>query len=367
MEPVTFDQPDARERGRAHGSLWRAEIHELAAIRLDLTRLRSQFATDDQVLAVAKLHLPVLEREAPDLHAELLGIAEGADLSPERIVVLNHYTDLRDVPASVLGLEAPPAPAGAPDGCTQIYLNGLHGPILGQTWDMHATAEPFVRMIRIAPKNTDTEALCFTLTGCLGMAGLGHRGVAVTINNLSTTDGRVGLVWPALVRKLLACSGAVEARGVLERTPLSAGHYYVIADGREFFGFECSGELKVLTQKGHRAAHLHTNHCFDPVLRRRELVAKNSTTFHRLNMATTLYAQRRPSTVTELWDLLSSHDGHPGSICQHLDEHEGDPNASKTCGRLVMRLQTGEIRVGRGCGRPGTALDLRMTRYAPSR
>jgi isopenicillin-N N-acyltransferase-like protein len=265
----------------------------------------------------------------------------------------------------VLGVEGKAVTDVAPEGCTAIYLNGLHGPILGQTWDMHATAEPFVRMIRVLPQGGESEALCFTLTGCLGMAGLGHGGVAVTINNLSTTDGRVGLVWPALVRKMLAQRSASEARAVLERTPLSAGHYYTIADGREFLGIECSGELKVLTQKGARAAHLHTNHCFDPVLRKREAVARNSTSFHRLNMATTLYAQRRPSTVSELWDLLSSHDGHPGSICQHLDEHEGDPNASKTCGRLVMRLQTGELRVGRGCGRPGTALDLKMTRYAP--
>jgi isopenicillin-N N-acyltransferase-like protein len=365
MEPVCFDQADPRERGRAHGALWRTEIHELAAIRLELTRRRSQFATDDQVLAAAALHLPVLAGEAPELHEELLGIADGSDLPPEKIVVLNHYTDLRDVPASVLGV-APVVPEeSAPDGCTAIYFNGLHGPVIGQTWDMHATAEPFVRMIRIMPAGSDSEALCFTLTGCLGMAGLGHRGVAVTINNLSTTDGRVGLVWPALVRKLLAQPNALEARAVLERTPLSSGHYYVIADGREFFGIECSGELKVLTQKGHRAAHLHTNHCFDPVLRGREAVSRSSTTFHRLNMASTLYAQQRPSSVNELWDLLSSHDGHPGSICQHLDELEGDPDASKTCGRIVMRLQTGEARVGRGCGRPGTALELKMLRYAP--
>jgi isopenicillin-N N-acyltransferase-like protein len=367
MEPACFEQADARERGRAHGALWRAEIRELAAIRLDLTRRRSQFATDDQVLAAAALHLPVLAREAPDLHLELLGIADGSDLGPERIVVLNHYTDLRDVPASVLGADAAPVEESAEGGCTGISRHGLHGPILGQTWDMHATAEPFVRMIRVKPEGSDAEALCFTLTGCLGMAGLGHAGVAVTINNLTTTDGRVGLVWPALVRKMLAQGSAAEARAVLERTPLSSGHYYVIADGRDFFGFECSGELKVLTQKGARAAHLHTNHCFDPVMRQREAVSRKSTTFHRLNMATTLYAQRRPSSVAELWELLSSHDGHPGSICQHMDEHDNDPDASRTCGRLVMRLQTGELRVGRGCGRPGTALELKMDRYAPPR
>src|SRR4029453_1874939 len=127
---------------------------------------------------------------------------------------------------------------------------------------------------------------------CVGMAGMGPHGVGVTINNLSSTDGGVGVVWPALVRAMIAQPSARAAYELLLRTPLSSGHHYMIADGREFFGVECSGQLKVLTQVGARAAHLHTNHCFDPVLRARERVGPTSTTFERLNMATTLYAQQ---------------------------------------------------------------------------
>ncbi len=354
MEPVVFEHAPPRARGRTHGELWRAEIRELAEIRLELCLRKGSFADAEQVLAVARAHLPVLAAHLVDMHDELLGIAEGADLAPERIVVLNHYTDLRDVPPSVLD-------AHEPDGCTAIYLLGTAGPVLGQTWDMHASADPFVRAIRVRDED-GAESACFTLTGCLGLAGMGRHGVAVTINNLNSTDGRIGVVWPALVRAMIAQPSARAAYELLSRTPLSSGHHYMIADGSDFFGVECSGELKVLTQVGAKAAHLHTNHCFDPVLRAREAVPKVSSTFDRLNMATTLYVQQRPDDLQGLWRLLASHDGRPRSICSHLDEARGDPSASKTCGRLAMELATGRMRLASGCSDGESPVEITLSR-----
>ncbi|HWB74966.1 MAG TPA: C45 family peptidase [Nannocystaceae bacterium] len=352
LELVTFDQANGSARGRAHGELWRAEIRELTDIRVELCIKKGGFRDRAQLLAIAELHLPPLLAHDTALHAELIGIAEGAALTPAEIVVLNHYSDLRDVPASVLDDE----------GCTAIYVPGSEGALLGQTWDMHATAEPFVRAVRFGD-----DAICFTLTGCLGMAGLGKHGVAVTINNLSSTDGKVGVVWPAIVRAMLACTDARAAYELLLRTPLSSGHHYMIADGHEFYGVECSGELKVLTQKGAKAAHLHTNHCFDPVLRTRERVPAGTTSWARLDSASTLYVQQRPRDVDGLWTLLGNHDGYPRSICSHKHELDGDPSASKTCGRLVIEPGTGRMRVAVGCSRDDAPIDLLLSSRAGER
>jgi isopenicillin-N N-acyltransferase-like protein len=359
LEPLLLDQSDPGARGRAHGEHWRPAIRELSAIRVELCRERGAFASDAELFRTAAAHLPVLEAQAPELHAELLGIATGADLSAERVVVLNHYTDLRDVPPAA-------RPGGTPTdagGCTTIYTHGHDGPVLAQTWDMHASALPFVRMLRVAPADRDHEILCLTLAGCLGMAGMASTGVAVAINNLYSTDGRVGMVWPALVRAMLSCASAADAHALLQHTPLSSGHHYVIADGRDFFGVETSGELKVLTQTGARAAHLHTNHCFDPVLRRREAVPRDNTTFHRLNFATTIYAQQRPATAEALWDLFHTHDAGPGSLCMHGDPGGGDPHATITCAVLSMRLRDGGVRVAHGCAARSEPLDLAVGRW----
>ncbi len=365
LEPLVLDQVDARARGRAHGEHWRAAIHELAELRLGLTLRRSGFLDEAEVLAAAGLHLPVLHAQLPQLAEELHGIADGADISPERVVVLNHYTDLRDVPRSVLGPAAEQEQQrepGDPDGCTAIYFSGDRGPLMGETWDLHANAEPYVRMLRIAPAGGEHETLCLTLVGCLGAVGISSRGVAVTVNNLSSTDGRVGVVWPALVRAMLEQPDARAAYELLLRTPLSSGHHYVIADGHDYYGVETSGELKVLTQLGPRAAHLHTNHCFDPVLRRREAVPERSTSFHRLNLATTIYAQQRPRDLEGLWSLLHTRDGSRGSLC--IDPVAGaEPTATATCAVIVMRLHDGRVRVVQGGAHRSEPLELSVGRW----
>jgi isopenicillin-N N-acyltransferase-like protein len=326
MRAAVFDQPSPSERGRAHGELWRAEIRELVQV---VSRPSVQ------------PELAALIAHAPALHEELVGIAQGADLAPEQILRLN---------------------AAAAAGSTAVYLCGPSGAVLGQSLDLQASMAPFVRAMVVRTPEGGGDCVCFTLTGCLGLAGLGAAGVAVTCNGLFTTDDGAGLVAGALVRALVAQPDARAAYELLRRTPLASALFVVIADGRDFFGVECSGELKVLTQVGAKAAHLHTNHCFDPVLRAREQVPRASSTFERLNTATTLYLQQRPRDLESLWALLASHAGRPRSICSHLDEVDGDPRAEKTCGRLAMEPLAGRVRVASGCSDGEVPLDLSLDR-----
>jgi isopenicillin-N N-acyltransferase-like protein len=124
----------------------------------------------------------------------------------------------------------------------------------------------------------------------------------------------------------------------------------MMADGRAFFGVETSGKQKVVTQVSARAAHLHTNHCFDPVLRKVEKVPRVSTTYRRFDLATTLYVQQRPHDPQGVWQFLASHEGYPRSLCSHIDDVGGDPSASRTCGLMVMQLAGGAVLAGAGCG-----------------
>lgn len=366
LEPLVLEQVDPRARGRAHGEHWRQAIHELAELRLRLALRHGGLGDAGEVLDAAALHLPVLHRALPQLAEELEGIAEGAALSPARVLALNLDADLQGLPRSVLGkapVDPPPhaVPETDPGGATAIYLHGVRGPLLGETWDLPACVEPFVRMLRIAPAGGEHEVLCLTLAGCLGVAGLSSRGVAATMLDLRCTDGRVGVAWPAVLRAMLEQSHARAAYELLLRTPLGGGHHSVLADGHDYYGVEASAELKVLTQLGPRAAHLHTNHCFDPVLRRREAVRRGSTTFHRLNLVTTLYAQARPRDAEGLWSLLHTRDGSPGSPLVDPPEPRGE--ATATCAVIVMRLRDGWMRVVRGGAHRSPPLELHVGRW----
>lgn len=363
IELAEFDQDDPGARGEAHGELWRDSIRELVELRGELVVAQGGFADRAQLDALAARHMPVLAAESLALAAELRGIARGAGVTLAQLIVLNHYTDLRGFPDALRG-EAVSREDPDPGGCTSVYLPGAgQGPVLGQTWDMHGTARPFVRMLRIRPRGGDEEMLCFTLTGCLGMMGSSATGVALTMNNLFTTDGQIGVLWPAVVRLLLAEPSAAAARARLARIRLGGGRNLMLADGHEFFGIECSAQLQVLTQVGAGAAHLHTNHCFDPVLRRRERVPRSSTSFRRMELASTLYVQKRPRDAVGLWALLASHEGYPGSLCSHVGEASGDTNASRTCGAMVMRLVGGETLVAAGCAQENSPRRLEISRW----
>ncbi|HEX4421923.1 MAG TPA: hypothetical protein VH165_28620, partial [Kofleriaceae bacterium] len=86
-----------RDWGRIHGESFRGEVKALAAIRAYLCTKVGGFGSTAAVRTAAAAHLPVLERYHRGLYDELIGIAEGADVSPEDIVIANHYTDLRDL------------------------------------------------------------------------------------------------------------------------------------------------------------------------------------------------------------------------------------------------------------------------------
>ncbi|MCX5745634.1 MAG: C45 family autoproteolytic acyltransferase/hydrolase, partial [Proteobacteria bacterium] len=265
--------------GQIHGESFRGEIGALAEIRAYLCTKVGGFATREQVLVAARAHLPVLERYDADLYAELVGIAEGAAIAPELIVVANHYTDLRDLAADPATWTPAPThddatatassgsggsvgPGLGGDGCSVVWAESPTGRILGQTWDMHATAIPYVMMLGIPAVGDTPKSWLLTVTGCLGMAGMNTARVGVAINNLFSTDATLGVVWPAMVRKALRETSAVRARDVIAHSPIGSGHHYFVADRHDAFAIEASGTRRKQMFDG-GPSYCHTNHCLD--------------------------------------------------------------------------------------------------------
>ena len=92
LRTLTLTGTDPARHGEQHGEAFRADIQAAWELRLRLTLERTDLGTVDNVLALARHHLPLLQRFDAGLYAELHGIARGAGLTAEQIVVLNHYT-----------------------------------------------------------------------------------------------------------------------------------------------------------------------------------------------------------------------------------------------------------------------------------
>lgn len=327
--------PDAspREWGRAHGEAFREEIGELAAIRTYLTIKIGRFATEQQVVTAARAHLPVLEAYDRDRYDELLGIAEGAAIDPIKAVILNHYTDLRDLD---------PKDFGDDEGCSSLYARTDEGSILAQTWDMHATSIPYVMLLRVPAVGDAPEAWVLSLTGCLGLAGLNARGVGICINNLPSLDAHVGVVWPALVRTVLTRRSAASAHEAVLDAPLGSGHHYLVADAGAAFAIEASGTRKKVVYRGEPAQYGHTNHCIDAEVGQGCWVPEASTSYPRYELLTKTLAERPIAGARDAWERLGSREGYPNSICTNRATPE-NPHGTATCATLVMNLDRREL------------------------
>ncbi len=352
------------ERGLFHGEAFRAEIAEIAAIRAALCQSQAMFRTQDELLAVAALHLPILERFDRDLFDELRGIAEGARLDAARVVVLNHYTDLKDLDPTRVLADAGAArerPVDREEDCSAIVAGTSDGAFLGQTWDMHGSAAPFVTMLHVPARERREadgsstpipEAWLLSITGCLGMAGMNARGVGLTINNLKSEDARLGLVWPALVRRCLVEGSAAAARDVVQRAPLGSGHHYLVADAREAFGIETSGTRSEvwahadLTVSG--SAFHHENHCLGAEVAKVSSISPVSTTRERFAFLERSLRERTITSGADLWSRLGSHEGYPRSVCTHLATKES-PHAMLTCAGLLLDLGRRLVHAHPGC------------------
>jgi isopenicillin-N N-acyltransferase-like protein len=343
-----------REWGRIHGESFRGEIKALAQIRAYLCTKVGGFKSTADVHAAATAHLAPLAAYAPSLSEELLGIAEGADVAPEAIVIANHYTDLRDLDPDPRTWHPAPqrddadaihAGAGATglggDGCSVIWSETPTGRILAQTWDMHATAIPYVMMLHVPDSSDGPAATLLTVTGCLGMAGMSAARVGVAINNLYSTDATLGVVWPAVVRRALHKRTAQAARDAIASSPIGSGHHYFVADRQAAFAIEASGTRRKQVFSG-GAVYCHTNHCLDGDVAARSKVPATSTTYDRMAWLEASLAEARVADLGDAWRRLGSEDGWPRSVCTNMATPES-PHGAATCGAIAMNLDTGEL------------------------
>ncbi|MBI1944764.1 MAG: hypothetical protein HYS27_03660 [Deltaproteobacteria bacterium] len=330
---------DPKRWGEQHGESFKDDVKAIADIRMALTLGRTDLGSKENVLALARHHLPVLERFDRALYDELCGIARGAGVSPEAIVVANHYTDLRDLTKRDLDRLG----GKDPGGCTALFVDDGKHRILGQTWDMHGSAEPYALLIRIpalpdgeGPKKTNAAGVpqlgctfVFSITGCLGMTGMSSWGAALTINNLNSLDATVGVVWPAMVRKLLRQPSARAMKQLIDQSPIGSGRHYILADAQDVFGIETSGTKKKLVREGGRAPYFHTNHCIDAEMENTCRILPGSTTKQRFATMEALVAKGAPTTRDAVFDSLHE---------VGLKQNPNNPHDVATCGALVMDL-----------------------------
>jgi len=317
-----------RERGLLHGKTFAKEIHDFAKIRKDLLSNVFKSWTKEKFSKLVELHLQVLKKDH-EIWEEFAAIAEAAQISHKDLMVLNNHTDLRDFIAGQIDETFFECSCFVIKKGTQI--------LAGQTWDMHASAKPYVLHLTVKKGNQTQEI--FTLTGCLGLTGVTSSGFGVFINNLRSTELGIGYAWPATVRKLLDCTSLDEAPNVLRSFLPSAGRNFLLVDKKEASCFEVTGKNIERIGDLSKGFLFHTNHYLSSLKVKEEENARSKTTFDR-------YAY-----LSEHIPRIASGEITVKNICEEIFNKSlgilslappKDPHGSATCGGLVYDFTSKE-------------------------
>ncbi|KAA3637461.1 MAG: hypothetical protein DWP92_07700 [Armatimonadetes bacterium] len=318
------------EIGAAHGNAFASEIRSYLSSRIELSREGTDLSAAD-VVAIADRMVDAHHNYDTAIFDEMVAMADAAGITPGEAVIVGGYTDFIDtVRAVALG-------TAFEDTCTSVITpdaeSGGNG-FLAQTWDMNASATPHVFILDVS-LNDAPRALVFTTHGALGQIGMNEAGIAIGINNLTVTDGAIGVTWPFVVRKALRQTTFDDALACITDAKLAGGHNFLLFDR---FGRGASIEAtatRIVIEDLATEPLVHTNHCLFPETQRVEAerppdLDENSK--RRLRDATALVEGTRVHTTESLIALL----GDEGSICRHPEP----PYSYESSGAVIMRPGT---------------------------
>ncbi len=331
---------DPYSMGHKHGQAYADDIGRLTEHRMSLCSSHDWAhagAHRSVIFELAQRLMPYHHRFDEALCAELEGISDGSGVPMPELMVMNGFTDFVDVLHQHI--------VDDPGGCTAVLTAPNQSPTghgyLAETWDMHTGATPFVLMLDAHPDGQPAFST-FTLNGCVGMIGMNELGIAVGINNLYTKEGKRGVTWPFVVRKMLAQQTLGEAMKVLDDADLAGAHNYLVM-GPDGHGFNVEAAPGIRAATPLTTTYLHTNHCFDAEMihieRPRTPQARQSTVTRLDQAHEFINANAGQITPDVLMDFTRIRKDEGFSICQSPVEGYD----VETSGAVIMSPHTGEM------------------------
>lgn len=351
-----------RERGRQYGQKAAGRIKK--GTTHYFAQLKELSLDAKGVAALVRDYLPVIEAFEPSYIEEMRGIAEGADVPFEDVVLLNARTEIIKLanPAIRARLKTPEDP----DGCTGVVVlpqattNGRL--IHAQNWDWKRECAETAVVLKVR-RDDGPDLMTFTEAGALGRCGFNAVGIAITANYLeSDRDYRqVGVPLALIRRKVLENEHLALAMRAVYCTKKSAANNMIVSHREGVaIDFECAPDetFQVHPQNG---LLVHANHFVSPVALGK---LKDTGPF---NTPDSLYRDIR------VRDLLQPHIGsitfdtvksalfdefaYPWSVCRPPRRNLSN-NLSATVAMILMEPASGLMQVA-----PLPALNREFTSY----
>ncbi|MER8435938.1 C45 family peptidase [Mesorhizobium sp. M1312] len=324
--PVVVLCGSAYQRGTQHGQRFAAAIE--TGIRRPLDTLGSSDLR--LIYERAKDTADAISAIAPDVHAELRGIADGAGRPLLDIVIRSSFE-----------LLAP----NNDTGCSALAVQTSQGVVVGQNWDAPVGSQAEQALfIHIASDGFDFATV--SAYGGLGWVGCNRAGLAMVNNDLVLRSRTDGIPSQIARRILLATSGVDEALDAAKSLPHMAGRAYLIGDVTDAIA-----SIEVSARHGVHVSRVddflaHTNHALCEDIRRdedaQELAKQYPSSQARLH---TINARRDTcQSIEDVFDILRNRDGTPDSVCKLTSTRE----PTQTAFSIVMDCRSRTLYLARG-------------------
>ncbi|WBL81425.1 C45 family peptidase [Bradyrhizobium xenonodulans] len=255
-----------RERGRQYGQKAAGRIKK--GTTHYFAQLKELSLDANGVAALVRDYLPVIEAFEPSYIEEMRGIAEGADIPFEDIVLLNARTEIIKLanPAIRARLKTPEDP----DGCTGVVVmpqaTANDRLIHAQNWDWKRECAETAVVLKVR-RDDGPDLMTFTEAGALGRCGFNAVGIAITANYLESDRDyrRVGVPLALIRRKVLENEHLALAMRTVYCTQKSAANNMIVSHREGVaIDFECAPDetFQVHPQNG---LLVHANHFVSPV------------------------------------------------------------------------------------------------------
>lgn len=287
----------------------------------------------------SRKYLPFAEERYPQYVDEMRGIAEGANVAFDDIVVLNV---MEAVTTDALHLTR----------CTSMAVNEqctADGHILAahnEDWIPEDENDTFVIS---AKPDKEPPFLAMTYGGLLPNVGFNAYGICQLIDSVYPGDSRVGIPRLVVARAVLSSkriSGAIGRTLVQHR---AAGYnHLIIHESGEIYSIEVSARSFEILY-GHDGYMVHTNHYIDPKMKNiekdpEELLSSRVRYFR----ASRLLHQSQQHTIKSLQAIQKDHVNIPNSICNHNIEGLDPLDREKTINAMVVDLTMREMHIAWG-------------------
>ncbi|MHA6261408.1 C45 family autoproteolytic acyltransferase/hydrolase [Sporosarcina sp. CAU 1771] len=292
--------------------------------------------TWDQAKEMGKKHLDAIEKTNIDLIEEMQGVAKGASVDFEDILVLNARSEI------VLT-------QNKTDGCTSFAIMPPKSEytFLGQTWDWTSAQAKSLLMMKIKQQNGPAIQMV-TEAGIIGKIGLNEHGLGVCLNALRSNIMSNKLPIHLGLREVLNSENIEEARSKVINGKLGSSANFLIAQANGTVSKAINLELspnKFGEKQTENAYLYHTNHyCSKAVIEDVgiENLSTDENSYDRIERIGELIKNStKNNNVVQEKDIeawLSDHKNTPSSICIHKEPGTSDYTDIITVFSVIMNL-----------------------------